>query len=125
MEKLVLVNPIEVNGKKVTEVTYDANEITAISFVEAEARRKTTAGIKNVSLTISAEFDFGLHLYLGFAAILAVNPQYDYADMERIKGADVKKVMDIGRNFILMSEESAESNSGEQSEIMDDTTTQA
>ena len=29
--------------------------------------------MKNLSVSAAAEFDFGLHLYLGYAAIVAVN----------------------------------------------------
>ena len=55
--------------------------------------------MKNLSVSAAAEFDFGLHLYLGYAAIVAVNPTYDFSDLERMKGADVVEVMAIGRKF--------------------------
>lgn len=125
MKTLKLKNPITVNGKQVAELTYDSNEITGVGFVEAEAKRKASAGIKNTSLTLAPEFDFGLHLYLGFAAVIAVNPQIDFDDMERVKGSDVRALMSIGRDFILESEELQENNSDEQSETTDDTITQA
>ena len=74
----------------------------------------------------AAEFDFALHLYLGYAAIIAVNPSYDFSDLERIKGADVVDVMAIGRNFMLKSEEtSTENDSDEHIEITPESTTQA
>ena len=63
--------------------------------------------MKNVSISAAAEFDFGLHLYLGYAAIIAVNPSYDFSDMERIKGRDVVEVMQIGRNFMLASDKAS------------------
>lgn len=108
MEKLILKNPILINGKEVKEMEYDANEINGILFATAEAKRKGAAGMKNTSITPAAEFDFGLHLYLGFAAIVAVNPEYDFSDLERMKGSDIVDVMGIGRNFMLKSEADAQ-----------------
>ena len=68
-----------------------------------------------------------MHLYLGFAAIIAANPQYDYNDLQRISGPDVMSVMKIGRNFIIASaagdSEAAESENA--SETSPASTTQA
>lgn len=122
---LKLKNPILVNGSEVSELAYNTENITPAHFCEADAKKRTACGAKNVSVTPAAELDYGLHLYLGFAAIIAANASIDFADLERIKGADVVDVMKIGRNFILKSEVSAASNSGEQSEITPDTSTQA
>ena len=124
--KLALKNPIKIDGKEVKEVTYDSNEIDGILFATAESKRKTAAGMKNTSITPAAEFDFGLHLYLGFAAIVAVNPSYDFSDVERIKGRDIVEVMAIGRNFMLASEqEQPQSDSGEPTETTPESTTPA
>lgn len=123
--ELKLRNPIMVDGEKVTAVTYDADEINGTLFATAEARRKTAAGMKNTAISPAAEFDFGLHLYLGFAAIIAVNPTWDFSDVERIKGTDLREVMNIGRNFMLASDQDAqESDSDEHTEIMPESTTQ-
>ena len=114
---LKLKNHITINGTTVSELSYDSEEISAAKFAEADVKRKMAAGMKNISISPAAEFDTGLHLYLGFAAILAVNPEYDFSDVERIHGVDLIDVMGIGRNFILKSEEtnSLSSNSDEQS----------
>lgn len=123
---LTLKNPIMINGTEVKEMTYDINEIDGILFATAEIRKKAAAGMKNVTIAPAAEFDFALHLYLGYAAIIAVNPSYDFSDLERIKGADVVDVMAIGRNFMLKSEEtSTENDSDEHIEITPESTTQA
>lgn len=125
-ETLKLKNPIKINGVETAEVTYDSNEIDGVLFATAEGKRKAAAGMKNTSITPAAEFDFGLHLYLGFAAIIAVNPSYDFADVERIKGKDVVDVMAIGRNFMLKSDEtSTAKDSGEPTETTPESTTQA
>lgn len=119
-------NPIMIDGKEVKEVTYNSNEIDGILFATAEAKKKAAAGMKNTTITPAAEFDVGLHLYLGFAAIVAVNPSYDFSDVERIKGRDVVEVMAIGRNFILTSEQGQQENdSGEPTETTPESTTPA
>lgn len=120
---LKLKNPIMINNSSVSEMTYDANEINGMLFTEAEARRKSAAGIRNVTINPAIEFDVGLHLYLGYAAIIAVNAAYDFADLERIHGADLIAVMDIGRNFIMKPEESAPANIERPSETIPEPTT--
>ena len=125
---LRLKNPIMINGNEITEVTYDLNEIDGILFATAESKRKTAAvGRKDISIAPAAEFDFSLHLYLGFAAIVAVNPSYDFSDLERIKGHDVVEVMTIGRNFMLASGEKTQTggDSGEPTETTPESTTPA
>ena len=102
METLKLLHPIKINGKEVTELTYDANEITSEAFIAAEARKFRAAGRQGVTAG-ALEMDYSMHLQLGFAAIVAVNPEIDYNDLSRLKGADVAAVVRIGRNFIMPS----------------------
>jgi len=115
---LALRNPIKVNGLTVSEVTYDTNEITAQMFAEADAAKMRASGATSGNLSGAVELDYGLHLYLGFAAIRCINPEYDLTDLERIHGYDVMEIMRIGRNFITSRSEEASSpdSSGEQSE---------
>ena len=122
---ITLKNPITVNGKPVTELHYDTAEITGALFCEADSRRRFAAGAKNISIAPAAEFDYGLHLYLGFAACIAAAPEIDFSDMDRIHGADLIEVMAVGRNFIMQSEDSAQSNSDAPSETTVAPTTQA
>ncbi len=103
MESIKLSNPIQINGKTVKELTYDINEITPAGFAEAEFKKASASNSKGAPSSAAVELDYSLHLYLGFAAILAVNPEYDFNDLERIKGTDVMKVMKVGRNFIIAS----------------------
>lgn len=114
---LTLKNPILINNKTISEMTYDANEITGALFSEAEAMRKRAAGMKNVSINPAIEFDFALHLYLGYAAIIAVNPEYDFSDLERIHGGDLMDVMNIGRNFTLQSGDSSPASSSDKQSV--------
>ena len=57
---LTLKNPVMINGDKITEMKYDTNEIDGVLFATAEAKRKAAAGMKNLSVSAAAEFDFGL-----------------------------------------------------------------
>lgn len=117
MKTIKLVNPIMINNQEIDSLTYDSNEITSALFTEADVKKKQAAGIKNLSISPAVEFDFGLHLYMGFAAIIAVNPAYAFEDLERVKGKDIKPVMEIGKNFLLGVEEASHlSNSEKQSE---------
>ena len=102
METLKLLHPIKINGKEVKELTYDANEITSEAFIAAEARKFRAAGRQGVTAG-ALEMDYSMPLQLGFAAIVAVNPEIDYNDLSRLKGADVAAVVRIGRNFIMPS----------------------
>ena len=111
-----LKNPIMIDGKSVSEITYDSNEITALLYAEADAKKKVAAGMKNVSMSPAVEFDFGLHLYMGFAAAIAINPGYSFEDLERIKGLDVMEFSTVGRDFLLKSDSSEENDSEKESE---------
>lgn len=113
MESIKLKNPIEINGKMISELTHDANEITPAGFAEAEYRKTRSNGSNGAPSSAAVELDYSLHLYLGFAAIIAVNPEYDFNDLERIKGADVLKVMKVGRNFTVSSAGTSEDETSE------------
>lgn len=122
---LKLANPITVNGRQVAQLQYNTEDITGALFCEADSKRRFAAGTKNVSIAPAAEFDYGLHLYLGFAACIAASPEIDFADLERIHGADLISVMAVGRNFIMKSEDSQQNTSDEPTETTVAPTTQA
>lgn len=102
METLKLKNPIKINGKEVKELTYDVNEITVEAFIEAEMR-KFNAGTKKGVNAAAIEMDYSMHLQLGLAAIVAVNADIDYNDLNRLKGFDLIAVSRIGRSFTTPS----------------------
>ena len=115
-KEIKLENPILINGKSHSVLAYDPQEITAIHFAEAESRKLTATSSKTGNRSGAVELDYGFHLYLGFAAIVAVNPDIDMSDLERLKGKDVLEVMKIGRNFIISrSEEPSEAGNSEES----------
>lgn len=97
METLKLQNPILINGKEYKSLNYDFDEITIELFGEAETRKFKLgeAGIKGATL----ELDYSMQSYLGMAAIIAVNPTFDFNDLERIKGKDLMGLYRVGRNF--------------------------
>ena len=123
---LVLDNPIQINGQQVKELTYDPQEITAEQFSIACAKSSALDKTRSVSLKLK-ENDHALHLYLGMMAVIAVNPDIDVSDLERMKGFDILSLTNIGAFFTLRKEAavSKESSSDEQSENTANTSTQA
>lgn len=119
-----LKTPILVDGKQVSEIAVNTEEITGQLYAEADTRKRIAAGTKNVAIIPAVEFDFGLHIYIGYAAAIAANPRFTFEDLERVKGADVISFAEVGRNFLLKSEDAELNNSDERSEITADTTTQ-
>lgn len=112
VETITLSNPIEINGNPYSELTYDLDEITIAQFAQAEGKSKSTT--KNF-LTL-AEFDYTLQFYLGAYAVIAINPEIDITDIERIHGRDVMSIAEAGRFFTTPSDGSGQSNSEEPSE---------
>ena len=111
---LTLDSAIKINGKDVTELTYDAQKITAIQFSEACARSAAIDKTKTFAFKFK-ENDYALHLYLGMMAVIAVNPDIDISDLERIEGFDVLKLTQIGMLFTLRrSAEPSEENSSDE-----------
>mgnify|MGYP006991661506 CR=1 FL=1 len=94
-------------------------------FAEAEARKLRATTAKAGGSAGAFELDYTLHLYLGMMAVIAVNPQIDVSDLERVGGADVVALMRIGRNFTTSrsAATSEENSSGEQSETMQEPST--
>lgn len=128
-QKFELRQPLLVNGKEVTELSYDFNEIDcdafslAASYASAKSLVATQKGKPNA---VVMEQDTNFHMYLGMMAIVAVNPEVDIADLERIKGFDIVRLAGLGRNFIIgkSEEPSDQSNSEEQSEATPELSTQ-
>lgn len=118
---LELRKPITVVGEVMDKLTYDDEEISIDLYQEACGKAtKANTGAMTVS-----EVDYNLHFYLGCAAIIAVNQKIDWTDLEAIKGRDLVRVSDIGRNFTLDVDESAPDSSGELSEATGKPTTPA
>ena len=111
-----LMNPIKINGKNVKKLSYDTDEITPELFAEAESRKQKAGKSSNGNLSGAMELDYSLHLYMGIASVIAINEDYTFDDVERVKGRDIMSLSRVGRNFIFNTEESPEESSEEQSE---------
>jgi hypothetical protein len=108
-QEITLKKPILVNGKEQKVLTYDTEEISVALFSEADGRKlKATGGAAKQAISGVGELDYSFHLYLGIAAVIAVNPEIDWSDLERIKGFDAVQIMRVGRNFFSESEEGSE-----------------
>lgn len=118
-----LKKAIMINDKKVQKLKYDTDEITSELFAEAESKKMKASGSKGGNLSGAMELDYCLHLYLGFASIIAVNGDYAFEDLERVKGPDLIQITKVGRNFLIASGASADDNSDEQSETTPDAST--
>ena len=106
---ITLNKPVLINGVQVTEMSYDTDEISGELYAQAEAHKMNAS----------------LHLYIGFAAVIAVNPSYTFEDMERIKGKSLTKFSKIGRGFFIGSGDSGADSSDEQSETTPEPSTPA
>lgn len=122
---ITLTKPVLINGAQVTEMNYDADEIDAELYAQAESHKMKASGSKGGNLAGAVELDYSLHLYLGFAAVIAVNPSYTFEDMERIKGKSLREFSKIGRGFFIGSGSSEDDSSDEQSETTPEPSTPA
>lgn len=115
--------PLLVDGVNLKELSYDAEEITNDLFLTACAKSSISGNDINASAT--KELNTALHLQLGKAAVIAVNPNIDWGDMDRVKSFDLIALCDIGRSFISggSEETSEENNSDERSENTRSSTT--
>lgn len=123
---LELQNPIKIDGKTVKKLNYDLDEITPELFAIAEAKKNSASSREAKGMSKALELDYSFHMYLGMAAVIAVNDSYSMEDLERIKGHDIYEITKIGRSFLSVSEESSqEETSDEQLETMRESTTKA
>lgn len=111
IKEIKLHNKLLINGEKVDTLQYDTEEITVEHFAKAEGLKAQSLQKQSGTMMVSpvAETDYSMHLYLGFMAVIALAEQQeksiDINDLKRIKGHDLKKIMEVGRNFMLNSEE--------------------
>lgn len=129
-QKLELRQPIMINGKNYKELEYDFEELTcedyttAATYADSKTFRASQSGKPNAAIM---EQNISFHMYLGMMAVVAANRELiDIADMERIKGYDLIKITQIGRNFIVgrSAEPSAQNSLERQSEVTPESTIQ-
>lgn len=118
--ELKLTKAIKINGKNVKKLKYDFEKITPELFIDADFMAHRKASERGGAVLQVMELDTSLHLYMGFAAIIAEDIDIDWMDLETMSGVDLIEVARIGRNFTkgsLDAEEetdSEEKTSGEQ-----------
>ncbi len=111
-KKIILTNPIKVNGKDVKKLWYDTDNITPESFARAEGLARKKNGIDAPATAV--ELDFTFQMYLLMVAIANSNTDIDITDLERISGtADVMTLYREGRNFIKAGVEEEETETEE------------
>ena len=97
---LTLKRPIIINGIERTELSYDVEAITTDQYLKACSKAaESDRGM--MSKLKQKENDYALHMYLGYEAIIACNPEIDYEDLKRASGFDVLSFTDIGWLFII------------------------
>lgn len=108
MDTLELKSPIKINGKDVKKFKYDQDELTAEQYIDA-CRRAAQPGEVDI-----AEGDYALHFHLGCELIISSNPDVDITDLERVKGFDIIRISNLGRNFILAAQADYEEETSEE-----------
>lgn len=115
MDTIQLKRPLKVNGKDITELKTDFDAITPEAFIRAEALANAKRANEGAGASLM-EVDYGFHLYLAFEAVKAADPSVDTADLERVTGPDLIKLMQAGRFFAVGADgDSLESSSDGQS----------
>ncbi|MDE5756978.1 MAG: hypothetical protein K2H85_00045 [Allobaculum sp.] len=89
---LKLKKPIEINGKEIYSLSFDSEQIDLDLMSQAEAQARQKRPPNDTSLMTLGETDYTYHLFLGMAAVIAVNPWIDWEDLKRVKGNDLKTV---------------------------------
>lgn len=118
MATIKLKHALTVNGKELTELNYDFEEISGNLWDEA-VRRAGKSENFNISL-----YDYIFHKCLAFAAVIAVNPSIDWADLDRLKGIDIQNLANAGLSFMTdSSDELSQNNSEELTENTPEDTT--
>lgn len=116
METIKLSKPLLVNGEERAELPCDMDAVTLDGFCRAEAKANAKRQSAGGSGSALAEQDYSFHVYLAFEGCVEADPSLDVADLERLTGRDIVKLMQVGRFFALGADgESAEGGSDEPS----------
>ena len=116
VETIKLLNPVMIDNEPVRQLTYDIDAISSDQFIRAEILAADAAMREHKTMAKVVELDAGFHIYLGVMAVLAANPGYAVEDVMRIKGPDLRKVMNVGRNFMIAGAEEDEDGASASSE---------
>lgn len=100
MYSLKLAKPIDINGEKVSELTYNFEDMTAREKADA-----TKAYKKDGNMVMVQELDSDYHLYLFAAAVKKENPSIEIEDVLRMNAKDSVKAEALARDFFFISSE--------------------
>jgi len=98
---LKLSKPIDINGKKVSEVPYDIEGMTVKDKINAGKAMKTAG----VPMSTAEELDPDYHSYLFAAAVSKADSSIDITDVMRINAKDAQKGSSEVRNFFYLDSE--------------------
>lgn len=98
--KLVLSKPIDINGEKVRELTYDFEELTVFDKHQATKEFKKAGNFMGVE-----ELDSDYHFYIFAAAVKKINDDIDTNDLMRMSAKDATKAEALVRDFFFLSSE--------------------
>ena len=107
-DTLTLKKPLTINGKKVKELTYDFEEIDGELWDEAVQRSNRSDRNYNIAM-----YDYIFHKNLFYAAVIAVNPDISWEDLDRITGFDIQNVANTGLFFITNASEESDRETSE------------
>lgn len=119
---VLLTKPIMINNKKVSELSYDVDELSINSITNAEAMKYKLAGNSLAGAISLAQTDTLLHICIGFQAVLAINPDIAEEDLMRIKGKDLTSFAAVGQRFFIPKASVKQATSEMQQEDTQDTT---
>ena len=109
VEKIKLLKPVKINGKEVTELTYDIDAVTADDMVNAEAELNTANMSNGKTSSALPETSPAYQFYYAARAIIACNPDIDIEDLKRVSAKDFIKIKRIGQDFFTDTAEEEES----------------
>lgn len=96
MKKIQLSYPIKINGKRVSELTFDETSVTGVLLAAAD---KAYLRMMNGEVAGMPSLDPTYQMYVGFASVLAVNPQYTFEDLQNLRWTDCGVFQQIGLRF--------------------------
>jgi hypothetical protein len=96
---LKLSKPIDINGKKVSEVSYDIDGMTVKDKINAGKAMK----VAGIPMSTAEELDPDYHMYLFAAAVSRADPSIDISDVMRLNAKDAQKGSGEVRNFFYMA----------------------
>ena len=101
IERIKLSKPLYINGEARTELTYDIEELSINHITKAEGLKAKIGGKDIVGSITIAQADYALHICIGMQAVMAVNPDIDEEDLQRLKGFDITKLANVGARFFI------------------------